>query len=162
MKNRLVLALVTLSAVVFTLQAETGHEGHDHESQSNMIEKGKAPHGGRLIIVGDLQLEFYVTPERVAEVRFLDHDMQEMTKEVAHIQVVTQAASGSQKFDLVPKAAVFVSEKALPEGDPYNIVLRVKRTVDSGFENVRFVYNVFVCGGCNLAEYACTCEGHDH
>jgi hypothetical protein len=145
MKQLLVLSLITLSAVFSNIQAE---------------DKAKAPHGGRLIEVGEQQLEFFVTPERMVEVRFLDRDLQTVSQAGATLQVVAQAKSGSQKLDLVLKENVYVSEQALPADEPYNVVLRVKATEGSSYENLRLVYNTVICAGCQLPEYGCTCEGH--
>ncbi len=145
MKKLKLLSALLLCVAASTIQAEEI--------------KGKAPHGGRMIELGEQQVEFYVTPEKMAEVRFFDKDMKPVKLEGAEVQLVAQAG-GSQKYDLVLKDGVFITETALPEGTEYNIVLRIKPDADSGFKNIRFVYNSVICEGCQLAEYACTCEGH--
>ncbi len=136
------------------LNAEDGHM-HDDE-------KIKAPHGGRMIELDSYHVEFYATSERIIEVRFYDRNMKPVQLDQAEIQVVAQADSGSEKYTLSPGNEAFVSDRPLPEGEGYNLVLRIKTDADSSFKNIRFKFDPSICSGCKLGEYACTCEGHNH
>ena len=47
-------------------------EGHDHAPI-------KGPHGGKVLEVADVHIEFFVTPERIVEVRFFDEKMRPLS-----------------------------------------------------------------------------------
>lgn len=151
------LILTAALALATNLRAEKGHEEHSHGD-----EKIAGPHGGRVIELAEGHLEFYATSERLIEVYFYDSSMEPSTSSKAQIQVIAQSEAGSQKYDLTLREGAFRSSDPLPEGNNYPLVVRVKTTPESSFQNLRFLYNSSICGGCNLAEYACTCEGHDH
>ncbi|MEM6883937.1 MAG: hypothetical protein AAF571_02820 [Verrucomicrobiota bacterium] len=135
---------------------------HKHSEACTHEEKIKSPNGGRMIELEPYHVEFYATPERMIQVRFYDHDMKPVQLDQAQIQVVAQAESGTQKYDLLLKEGVFLSDQLLPEGESYHLVLRIKTDSESSFKNIRFLFDPSICSDCKLGEYACTCEGHNH
>lgn len=162
-KQITVLSVLTISTFLLgNAFAESGHEGHDHATGDHKEEKIKAPNGGRIIELDPYHMEFYATPERMIEVRIFDQAMKPVQLDQAEIQVVAQAESGSEKYSLSLDKGAFVSDQPLPEGDGYNLVVRVKTDADSSFKNIRFKFDPSICSGCKLGEYACICEGHDH
>ena len=58
------------------------------------------------------------------------------------------------------KGDSLVSKTKLPDGDGYNLVVQFKQTAEAKPQNFRIKYDLHVCGGCKLSEYACTCEEH--
>lgn len=54
----------------------------------------------------------------------------------------------------------FVSAAALPEGEPYRVVVQVRATPEAKPRNFRIDLNLATCDECKHAEYACICEGH--
>jgi hypothetical protein len=52
----------------------------------------------------------------------------------------------------------FVSKTALPAGEPYRVVVQVRATPDAKPQNFRLDLNLALCGECQRAEYACTCD----
>ena len=51
-----------------------------------------------------------------------------------------------------------MSKTRLPEGDGHNVVVQFMQTVAAKPQNFRFKLERQNCGGCNSAEYACTCD----
>ena len=51
-----------------------------------------------------------------------------------------------------------MSKTRLPEGDGHNVVEQFIYTVAARPQNFRFKLERQNCGGCNRAEYACTCD----
>jgi hypothetical protein len=52
----------------------------------------------------------------------------------------------------------FVSKTTLPAGEPYRVVVQVRATPDAKPQNFRLDLNLALCGECQRAEYACTCD----
>lgn len=151
----LLLTLLFLLPALPAFAADEPHAGHDHDK------KIRGPHGGRILEVDDYHAEVYVNPERRVAVFFYDEDMQPVELSEASGEIIAQAAD-RKKLPLAKEKDYLLTADALPEGEGYQLVVRLKPTAASGFNNQRFVYDAAMCGGCKLAEYACICEGHDH
>lgn len=125
------------------------------------------PKGGKLLENQPPRAEFRVNEARKVEVRFYDEALQPVAAAGQVVNVIAEAGTGKVKLALRNEAGALVTEEALPEGDGYTIVVQIKATPDSPNQNFRIVYHAELCGECNLAEYACTCEhaaddGHGH
>lgn len=167
MKKNLIYSVLSISsAILFTVlpvSAEEGHEGHDHaKHKGHEYAKVEAPHGGKMLEVENHHVEYFVTPERKAVVRFYDHDMKPVTLPGAQVQVITRSGSDSTEHNLIQANAVFVTEESLPDLAEYSVVLRIRISEDATFKNTRIQYNAAICEKCQHPEYACTCEGQDH
>ena len=61
---------------------------------------------------------------------------------------------------MVGKGNALVSTEALPKPEGYILVVQTRNAPDAKPSNTRAKYEMHVCGGCKLSEYACTCEEH--
>ncbi len=144
MKRLLTLALIAASSAF-------AEDGHQH---------GKAlpgPNGGRIIETAGIHAEFLVRPDRKVIVSFFTEDMKPLPPGGQLISAVAEAASGKAKLEFEKTAEGFVSTTTLPEGDGYRIVLQIRPDAAAKPQNIRIDYLSKLCGGCKLAEYACTC-----
>ena len=114
------------------------------------------PKGGRLLEKTEPRAEFYVEKDRTVTIAFYDGTLKPVT--VAG-QTVTVIADGKTKLEFEKKGDVLVSKANLPEGDGYSVVVQFKQTAEAKPQNFRFKLELHNCGGCQRAEYACTC-GH--
>lgn len=118
------------------------------------------PHGGRLLAAEPLRAEFFVTPERHVEITFYDANLKPAAPGAQTLAVTAEPASGRVKLELEKTASGFVSKQALPDGEPYRVVVQVRANPEAKPQNFRIDLNLGNCGECHRAEYACTCEGH--
>lgn len=145
MKIILALALIAASSAF-------AEDGHQH---------GKplpGPNGGRIIEAAGIHAEFLVRPDRKVIVAFFTEDMKPLPPGGNMISAVAEAVSGKVILDFEKTAEGFVSTTALPEGDGYRVVLQIKSDAGARPQNIRIDYVSKLCGGCKLAEYACTCD----
>jgi len=125
------------------------------------------PQGGKLLDNEAPRAEFFVNAERKVEIRFYDAEMKVVTPDRQIVSIIAAAPSGKTMMNLQSAGDALVSAEALPEGDGYIIVIQIKASPESRIQNFRLLYHAENCGGCNRAEYACTCdhageEGHGH
>lgn len=127
-------------------------------SAANQIHAG--PQGGRLLRVDPLQAEFFVNPDRQAEIRFYSHS--QLTPPTTQSVALTAELQGKRiSLPLEKTAAGFISTEPLPEtAEPYRIVIQIRLTPDTKPVNFRIDLNLAVCAECEKPEYACTCVGH--
>lgn len=151
----------SLIAIILAASAALAQDTHDH---------GKTiagPKGGRIVEVEGGHAEFLVQPDRKISVIFYGEDMTPAAPAGQTVTVIAEAPAGREKLAFGKTAEAFISETSLPEGDGYRIVLQIRRTSDAKPQNFRIDYHSGICGECNRAEYACTCEhggehGHAH
>ncbi|MEO0453569.1 MAG: hypothetical protein AAFY98_05470 [Verrucomicrobiota bacterium] len=123
----------------------------------------KAPHGGKLIPIEGGHIEVVIIKDGKVTIHRYDAKLQAIEAEIDFLQLIAQTSDGAVNLEFAKqegKGSLYQSAQTLPEGDGYPLVLRVRLTPDSQFQNTRFVYKTYICGGCDLQEYACTCEGH--
>lgn len=118
------------------------------------------PQGGRLLETEPARAEFVVSAERKAEVRFYDAALKPTAPTTQAVTVTAEPASGRAKLEVVKTEFGFATKEALPAGDPYRVVVQVRATPEAKPQNFRVDLVLGHCGGCNRAEYACTCESH--
>lgn len=114
--------------------------------------------GGKLLQNEAPRAEFFVNAERKVEVRFYDDALAVVTPTEQSVTIVANAPSGKKKFDLQKAGDALISSEALPEGDGYLIVVQITAAPGGKPQNFRIPYHAGICGECNRAEYACTCE----
>lgn len=143
------VALFLIALVPSVAQAE---EGHSHEK------KEAGPNGGRLITSVEPHVEFLVTEDKKVQICFVD----EAGKVVAPAEQVVEVTTGERrspvKLTFEKKDSVLLSEQPLPEGERLPTVVQIRETPDSKAVVERFNLDLAHCPGCNLKEYACTCE----
>ena len=118
------------------------------------------PKGGRLLESEPQKAEFFVNPERKVEIRFYDAQLKPVAPGTQVVTLIAEPASGRVPLELEKTGEFFLSKTPLPPGEPYRVVVQVRPAQDTKPKNFRVDLNLAHCGGCNLAEYACTCEGH--
>lgn len=117
------------------------------------------PKGGRLLEKTQPHAEFVVEKDRTVAIHFYDGAMKPVAATTQTATVIAEAKGGKEKLELEKRGDSLVSKTKLPEGDGYNLVVQFKQSADSRPQNFRFVLDLSTCGGCQRAEYGCTC-GH--
>ena len=116
------------------------------------------PKGGRLLEVDGQKAEFFVTKDKKIEITFYDAALKPIAPAEQVVAITAEPKSGSAKVDLEKTATGYVSKAALPEGAPYRVVVQIRAKADGKPQNFRVDLNTATCGGCQRAEYACTCD----
>lgn len=116
------------------------------------------PKGGKLFALGDQFVEFFVNPDREAEVAVLDPKRQPVAPGDLQLTVTVGSRSDQKKLD-VRKTETGWRTETLPAGDGYFVILQIREGEVASPATFRIRYLEEVCSGCNLPEYACTC-GH--
>ncbi len=116
------------------------------------------PKGGRLLEVDGQKAEFFVTADRKVEITFYDAALKPVAPGEHVVAVTAEPKAGRAKLDLDKTATGYLSKTALPEGDPYRVVVQMKARPDAKPQNFRVDFNPATCGECKRAEYACTCN----
>ena len=112
------------------------------------------PKGGRILGKTEPKAEFFLEKDRTATITFYDAKSKRVEVKDQSVAITV----GKQKIDFEKKDQVLVSKSKLPEGDALPIVVQFKQSGDAKPQNFRFKLDTSVCGGCKLAEYACTCH----
>lgn len=116
------------------------------------------PKGGRLLDSEPQKAEFFVTPDRKVEVTFYDASLRPVDPGTQVVSVTVEPADGRSKLEMEETPTGFVSKTALPDGEPYRVVVQTRATPDSKPKNFRIDLELHTCAGCEKAEYACTCD----
>lgn len=146
MKLTRILSLIAALSAVVSLHAETVVAG---------------PKGGRLLEAEPHQAEFFVTADRKVEIAFYDEALKPIAPGDQVVSIIAEPGSGRVKLPMQKTATGFISKDALPKAEaPYRVVVQARATPDAKPKNFRIDLNLGICGECNRAEYACTCEGH--
>jgi len=138
----LILAMLAGSAVLRAAETDAG------------------PKGGRLLESRPLRAEFYVDADRKVGITFYNDALSPEAPGGQTVSVIAETGAGRVPLALEKTSTGFVSVDALPEGEPYRVVVQVRATPDARPQNFRIDLNLAKCGECQRAEYACTCEGH--
>jgi hypothetical protein len=117
------------------------------------------PKGGRLLDAPPHHAEFFVTPDRHIEINYYDSEMKPVDHGGHEVAVFVEAPGGKQTLTMQPQTHGFVSREALPDGEPYRVVVRFRTGPQAKPLNYRIDLSLAPCGECQHAEYACTC-GH--
>jgi hypothetical protein len=117
------------------------------------------PKGGRLLEMTSPRAEFIVEKDRTVAIAFYDDQLQPLPAGNQVVTVIAEAKSGKARLELTRKDGRLVSTTPLPEGEGYTVVVMLKAREDTKSQNFRFKLDLHTCGGCQRAEYACTC-GH--
>jgi hypothetical protein len=118
------------------------------------------PKGGRVLESEPHLVEFLVTKDRRVEVTFYDARRQIVAPGERVVAVMAEPKAGRVAIPLENSPTGFLSTTALPTGEPYRVVVQVRENAGARPRNFRLELNLEPCGGCKLAEYACTCATH--
>lgn len=118
------------------------------------------PNGGRVLAAEPSAVEFFVTADRKVALTFLDAAGKPTVPGTQVAAVTAEPAAGKMALPLERSPHGYVSTTPLPAGEPYRVVVQLRATPDATPRNFRVDLNLALCGECQHAEYACTCEGH--
>lgn len=118
------------------------------------------PKGGRLLEADGLKAEFFVEKDRTVTVTFYDEGLKKVPVTTQSVTAIAEAPTGKTTIELAKKNDELVSAQPLPEGDGYNVVVRIRAAEGSPPKNFRIPLETHTCGECGRAEYACTCDEH--
>jgi hypothetical protein len=127
-------------------------------AQAEQLEAG--PNKGKLIGVAPDLAEVLISPEGALTVTFLDADKRPVAPGSRTASVFAQTEGGRQEVALEAKGDLLVSKEPLPKPEGYTLVIQLRSAADAKPSNTRVKYDMHVCGGCKLAEYACICAEH--
>jgi len=116
------------------------------------------PKGGRLLEDTLPKAEFFLEKDHTATITFYDAALKPVAAGGQAVTVIADAKGGKATVEFEKKGDVLVSKGKLPEGDGYNLVVRLKQTADAKPQNFRFKLETAICSSCQRAEYACTCD----
>jgi hypothetical protein len=116
------------------------------------------PKGGRLLEKTEPKAEFFMETDHNVTIRFYDGALKPVPAKDQAVTVIADTKAGKKKIEFEKKGDVLASKEKLPEGDGYNLVVQFKQNADARPQNFRFKLETYICGGCQRAEYACTCD----
>ena len=145
-------ALRLLGVLPVLLVSGIPAQEHRHEAVAG------SPAGKVLEIPGG-HAEFFVQADRTVRVAFYDRAMKSVPPAAHEVRAVAETKPAKAVLEFKKTGEAFVSTSALPEGDGYRIVLQIRSAPEVPPRNFRITYLAHTCGGCDRAEYACTC-GH--
>lgn len=128
------------------------HADHDHE------EIIAGPNGGRVITSIEPHAEFFVTADRNVQIAFVDDDMKAVPVADQSVTVIAGDRSNPTQLAFTKSGDVLISDKALPDGNDFPVVVQIKATSSAETVRERFNLNLNDCPTCSNKEYACTCE----
>ncbi len=116
------------------------------------------PKGGRLLETTEPKAEFYLEKDHTVTITFYDAALKPTPATDQIVTVLADAKEGKTRVEFEKKGDVLLSQTKLPESDGYNLVVQFKQTAAARPQHFRFRLETHTCGGCQRAEYACTCE----
>lgn len=136
-----------------------GNIKHSHELGEGYAGKMAGPNGGRLIKSVSPNFEFLVQEDRKVRLTFVDGNAKPI--DVASVSVSLSCGDRMSPTELAfaQTGDVLLSDKPLPEGNIFPVVLTIKTTPDGDPVYEKFNMNFSPCGECRFVEYACIC-GH--
>ena len=119
------------------------------------------PRGGRIVAAAAPHAEFFVQSDRTIAVTFYDAALQPIDIGERVVNAIAEAPDGRTHLQFTRRDGShgLVSTAPLPAGEGYVVVLQIRERPEARPTNYRVTYDPTICGGCNRAEYACTC-GH--
>ena len=138
---------------------ETAHKDGDKDEHGHDHEKIIAgPNGGRVLTDIEPHAEFFVMEDRKVQIAFVDDDIKAIPAAEQTVNVTAGDRSNPTKLSFEKKGDVLISDKALPEGNLFPVVVMIKNTSESEAVREKFNMNLEQCPDCPNKEYACTCE----
>jgi hypothetical protein len=119
-----------------------------------------APKGGKLFPLDGEYLEFFVNADHHGEIVIYDPVLKAVSTGDREITVTAGTREKQEKLS-VEKGDAMWTTSDLPAGDGYFVIIQVREAAGDAPKTFRLRYVAETCPGCNLPEYACTCE-HAH
>ncbi len=147
------MKILTTLILVATAALSLAADDHNHDHKPG-------PHGGKLLEMENSHAEFFVLPDRKAEIFLYDETMKPVSTGEGELVVTVGTREKQEKLSVEKKENSFVTA-ALPRGDGYWVILQWKPDSNAAAKTLRVKYLEGTCEGCKLPEYACTCD-HAH
>ena len=141
--------------------AEEGHhdeEGHQHHEDDHAHAKKAGPNGGRVLTNVEPHAEFFVTDDRKVRITFVDDDFKPIAAGAQVISVIAGDRQNPVNLSFATEGNSLISDKPLPEGKDFPVVVMIKADKESDEVTARFQCNLHDCPTCDYKEYACTCD----
>ncbi len=116
------------------------------------------PKGGRILEKTSPKAEFFVEKDHSVTIAFYDDKLKPVAAADQNVTVIADVKGKKSTLEFEKKGDTLVSKTKLPEGDGYNLVVQFKQTAEAKPQNFRFKLETHTCGGCQRAEYSCTCD----
>jgi len=136
---------------------EKDHEDHADHDHDKII---AGPNGGRVLTIVEPHAEFFVTEDRKIQISFVDDDIKPVPAAAQVVNVVAGERSNPTNLSFERSGDVLISDKALPAGNDFPIVVQIKSAAGEKSVRDKFNLNLEQCPTCKYKEYACTCD-HD-
>ncbi len=181
MKTNTLTLLALLTAILYGVIAcgdkhghDHAHEGHDHDNEQHEHDgdghdhdgdddhehgtKLAGPNGGRVITNFEPHYEYFVSDDRKVQITFLTDDLKPTDVADQEVRVIAGDRSNPTQLAFAKSGQSLVSDKALPEGDDFPVVIEVKTASDADAVRAKFTMDFSDCPTCDYLEYACTCD----
>ena len=151
MKTNLRILTIAVALCAALALPAIAQEKNDHKHKAT-------PKGGRLLDKTEPHAELVIAQDRIVTINFYNEDMKPVAATTQSVIVLADTKDGKAKLEFEKKGDSLVSKTKLPEGEGYNVVVQFKQTTDAKPVNLRFKLELGMCGECQRAEYACTCD----
>jgi hypothetical protein len=116
------------------------------------------PRKGRILELDGHNAEFFVEKNRTVSIAFYDAAGKRQPVGDQVFVATAEADGGKTKMDFAKKGDLLVSQKPLPEGEGYQVVVQAKTSPEAKPKNFRIKLETHICKPCSNPEYACTCD----
>ena len=96
--------------------------------------------------------------DRTVSIAFYDAAGKQQAPASQVVTATAEAKGGKAKLEFEKKGDILVSKSPLPEGEGYQVVVQARTSADAKPKNFRIKLETYICKGCSLPEYTCTCD----
>jgi hypothetical protein len=170
------ILLTSIAALLFA--AGCSDKGHDHGHDHDLDHKGghanehgdhthshkkktPGPNGGRILTSVEPNLEFLVMKDRKVQISALTADAKVTPVTTQTLTLTGGDRANPTSLTFAKSGDVLVSDKSLPDGKRFPVILQIKTSADSSPVTDKFEVNFADCPTCDYQEYACICD-HSH
>jgi hypothetical protein len=91
-------------------------------------------------------------------ITFVDDDFKPIAAGTQVVSVIAGDRQAPVNLSFATEGNSRISDKTLPEGEDFPVVVLIKADKESDGFAARFQCNLHDCPTCNFKEYACTCD----
>ena len=132
-----------------------GHP-HPHPHPHEHEKKTPGPNGGRILTSVTPHLEFLVREDRKVQIAALQ-DAKAIPVTTQSLTLTGGDRTSPSTLNFIKEGNVLVSDKALPAGENFPVILQIKTNYETAAVTDRFQLNLADCSECAYKEYACIC-----
>jgi hypothetical protein len=134
--------------------------GHSHAANPLASEQpASSLNGGRIVQQASVHFEFFLRPDSLAQITFLDANQQVIPVQQQSVSLVGGNRLDPVRINFVAQAGHLLSERPLPLMRRMPVVLQIQNTPQSEKVYEKFYLDLSNCSSCDFQEYACIC-GH--